>query len=49
VTPSSQSFGAPQSQAEILSSLERLGQLYQQGVLSEGEFKAKKADLLARL
>jgi hypothetical protein len=46
---SPQSFGAPQSQADILSALERLGQLYQQGVLSEGEFKAKKADLLARL
>lgn len=45
----SQSSGAPQSPAEILSSLERLGQLFQQGVLSEGEFKAKKADLLARL
>ena len=43
------SFGAPQSQSEILSSLERLGQLYQQGVLSESEFKAKKADLLSRL
>jgi hypothetical protein len=49
VASSSQSFGAPQSQAEILSALERLGQLFQQGVLSEGEFKAKKADLLARL
>jgi Short C-terminal domain len=42
-------FGAPQSQTEILSALERLGQLYQQGVLSESEFKAKKTDLLARL
>jgi hypothetical protein len=52
-SPSSQSLGqssgAPQSQAEILSALERLGQLYQQGVLSDTEFKAKKADLLARL
>jgi hypothetical protein len=43
------SFGAPQSQAEILSSLERLGQLFQQGVLTDIEFKTKKADLLARL
>jgi len=43
------SFGPPQSQAEILSALERLGQLHQQGVLSESEFKDKKADLLARL
>jgi hypothetical protein len=45
----STSFGPPQSQAEILSALERLGQLHQQGVLSESEFKDKKADLLARL
>jgi len=47
--PSASSFGAPQSQAEILSALERLGQLLQQGVLTESEFKIKKADLLARL
>jgi hypothetical protein len=47
--PSAHSLGAPQSQAEILSVLERLVQLYQQGGLSDDEFKAKKADLLARL
>jgi hypothetical protein len=46
---SSQSSGMPQSQSEILSALERLGQLHQQGVLSESEFKAKKAELLTRL
>jgi hypothetical protein len=48
-SPVPPSLGAPQSQAEILSSLERLGQLFHQGVLTESEFKIKKADLLARL
>ena len=48
-SPSYSSFGPPQSQSEILTALERLGQLYQQGVLTESEFTAKKADLLARL
>jgi len=47
--PASSWMGAPQSQTEILSALERLGQLFAQGVLTEGEFKTKKADLLARL
>lgn len=37
------------SQAEIFSSLERLAQLHQSGVLSEDEFKTKKAELLSRL
>jgi hypothetical protein len=37
------------SQSEIFSSLERLAQLHQSGVLSEDEFRAKKAELLARL
>jgi hypothetical protein len=40
---------APGSQTEIFSSLERLAQLHQSGVLSEDEFRAKKAELLARL
>ena len=37
------------SQAEIFSSLERLAQLHQSGILSEDEFRTKKAELLARL
>jgi len=37
------------SQAEIFSSLERLAQLHQSGILSEDEFKTKKAELLSRL
>ncbi len=41
--------GAPQSHDEILSSLERLGSLHDKGILSDDEFKSKKAELLARL
>jgi Short C-terminal domain len=37
------------SQADILSSLERLAQLHQSGVLSEDEFRSKKTELLSRL
>jgi Short C-terminal domain len=39
----------PQPAGDILSAIERLGQLYQQGVLSDDEFRQKKADLLSRL
>lgn len=38
-----------QSHDAILTSLERLGQLHQKGVLSDDEFRSKKAELLARL
>jgi hypothetical protein len=48
-TPRATSSSAPQSQDEILSALERLGNLHQKGVLSDAEFNAKKAELLARL
>jgi hypothetical protein len=49
-TPSSQAFGADaRSSEQIIQALERLGQLVQSGVLTEEEFKAKKAELLARL
>ena len=41
--------GGPQDQAAILATLERLGELYDRGVLSEAEFNAKKAELLKRL
>ncbi len=40
---------SPQSSGDILSAIERLGQLHQQGVLSADEFRAKKAELLSRL
>jgi hypothetical protein len=37
------------SSEQIIQAIERLGQLAQAGVLTEEEFKAKKAELLARL
>ncbi|MGA7119299.1 MAG: SHOCT domain-containing protein [Polyangiaceae bacterium] len=40
---------APQSHEEILGALERLGQLHQKGILSDDEFRSKKAELLSRL
>jgi hypothetical protein len=43
------SRGGPQAQADVLSALEKLGQLHQMGVLSDDEFSSKKAELLARL
>jgi len=46
-----QSFagGAPQTHDEILATLERLSGLHQKGILSEDEFRSKKAELLSRL
>ena len=41
--------GPQTSSSEIFEALERLGKLVQNGVLTEEEFKAKKAELLARL
>ena len=43
------STGAPQSNDEILKSLERIAELHQKGILSDEEFKSKKAELLSRL
>ena len=37
------------SQAGILAAIERLGELQQKGILSDEEFRSKKAELLARL
>jgi hypothetical protein len=39
----------PQTHDEILGTLERLSDLHKKGILSEDEFRAKKADLLGRL
>ncbi len=39
----------PQSHDEILSTLERLSDLHKKGIVSEDEFRTKKADLLGRL
>jgi hypothetical protein len=35
--------------SDILATLERLGALKTQGILTDAEFNAKKADLLSRL
>jgi hypothetical protein len=43
------SSNSPQSHDEILSTLERLSDLHKKGILSEDEFRAKKANLLGRL
>jgi hypothetical protein len=39
----------PQSSSQIIDALERLGKLVQAGVLTDEEFRSKKAELLARL
>jgi Short C-terminal domain len=39
----------PQSSPDILDAIERLGHLHQRGILSDDEFRAKKAELLSRL
>jgi hypothetical protein len=39
----------PHTQQEILSALERLGDLHQKGILTDSEFQSKKAELLSRL
>ncbi|HEX2670331.1 MAG TPA: SHOCT domain-containing protein, partial [Polyangiaceae bacterium] len=43
------SGSAPQSHDEILATIERLSGLLQKGILSEDEFRSKKAELLSRL
>jgi hypothetical protein len=40
---------ALQSHDDILKALERIGDLHQKGILSDDEFKSKKAELLSRL
>jgi len=41
--------GGPTDPGTILATIERLSDLHQRGVLTDGEFTAKKAELLARL
>jgi hypothetical protein len=43
------SAGSLQSQDDILKALERIADLHQKGILSDDEFKSKKAELLSRL
>lgn len=50
--PVAQSGGSslePRTQQEVLNALERLGDLHQRGILTDGEFQAKKSELLSRL
>jgi putative oligomerization/nucleic acid binding protein len=49
--PPQQNLGnaGPQTHDEILATLERLSGLHQKGILSEDEFRSKKAELLRRL
>ena len=42
-------LSAPESHDDILKALERLSDLHQKGILSEDEFKSKKAELLSRI
>jgi hypothetical protein len=39
----------PQPQTDIFALIERLAELKDKGILSQGEFAAKKAELLARV
>ena len=43
------SAGSLQSHEDILKALERIGDLHEKGILSDDEFKSKKAELLSRL
>ena len=43
------SVGSLQSHDDILKAVERIGDLHQKGILSDDEFKSKKAELLSRL
>jgi hypothetical protein len=48
----SQQFGSvdgPRTQQEVLTALERLGDLHQKGILTDSEFQAKKSELLSRI
>jgi hypothetical protein len=49
--PSSQFGSSPdsRSQQELITALERLGDLRQKGILTESEFQSKKAELLSRI
>ncbi len=50
MAPSSGGWGnGPEPSGDVLAILERLGALRDKGIVSEQEFQAKKADLLARL
>lgn len=41
--------GGSQASGDVLAAIERLGQLFNQGILTSDEFQSKKAELLSRL
>jgi hypothetical protein len=47
--PAAPAAAAPMKPEEIMATLEKLGDLKAKGILTEQEFAAKKAELLARL
>jgi hypothetical protein len=49
VSSNDSNFGAPSASADIIGAIERLAQLHQRGILSDDEFRTKKAELLSRL
>lgn len=49
VQPQPQPANAPAQQGDVMTMLRQLGELRQQGVLTDAEFETKKAQLLARL
>jgi hypothetical protein len=49
VVPGGESLPSRGDQSAIFSALDKLGDLHQRGVLSDDEFRTKKAELLARL
>jgi hypothetical protein len=48
-SPVSSSTAVLSGSSDILGAIERLAQLHQRGILSDDEFRSKKAELLARL
>ena len=47
--PVSSSAAASSGSSDIIGAIERLAQLHQRGIISDDEFRSKKAELLARL
>jgi hypothetical protein len=47
--PISDTTADPESASDVFNALERLGELHRKGVLTDEEFAAKKAELLARI
>jgi hypothetical protein len=47
--PMSGTAADPESASDVFNALERLGELHRKGVLTDEEFAAKKAELLARI